>query len=89
MKCDICNLEDDSHILKVDGDDPFIIPCRVYLSKDTHKLCTAVKKIRYICFNCLCHISRENESVMIKSGYDGAFDHRNGFEEFTFLPEDK
>lgn len=84
MKCDICNQEKENRVLKFDNDDSLALPCREYVDNQTNRFTVAVKKVRYICLDCLYKTTREMEKMMIDNGYTGAFDENNGFDAFTF-----
>lgn len=85
MKCDICNLEKENRVLKFDNNESLALPCREYIDNQTNKFTVAVKKVKYICVDCLYKTTCEMEKIMLNRGYTGAFDIHNGFEAFTFL----
>ena len=84
MKCDICNQEKENRVLKFDNDESLALPCREYIDNQTNKFTVAVKKVKYICLDCLYKTTREMETIMLEKGYTGAFDEHNGFDAFTF-----
>ena len=84
MECDICLKEKEDRVLKFDNDESLVLPCREYIDNQTNKFTVAVRKVKCICFDCLCKTTREMEKIMIDNGHTYPFDKHNGFDAFTF-----
>ena len=87
MKCDICNLEKEKQVLKIDNNELLALPCRIYIDDQTHKFTIAVKKVKCICLICLYKATHEMEKIMLEKGHTGVFDASDGFEAFTFYDQ--